>query len=74
MSIPFDPTTAKALGGRIRAQRIAAGISLDDFATAIGVTAAEVSLIEDGATRPAAVHLVQISRVLGVKLSELLRL
>jgi len=56
MSIPFDPTTAKALGARIRAQRIAAGISLDDFATATGVTAAEVSLIEDGATRPTAVH------------------
>jgi DNA-binding XRE family transcriptional regulator len=65
--------TRDMLGREIRARRADAGLTMVDMATKCGLSQAQISRIETGHQGFRLETLQQIARVLGVKVSDLLR-
>jgi DNA-binding XRE family transcriptional regulator len=59
------------IGAQLRQRRLAAGLSLRQFAKQFGVSASFLSQLENGRSRPSVATLYQISSVLGVTIDEL---
>ena len=59
-------------GERIRQARLRAGMSQEDLAHKVGVSARNVVRWETGRTRPRVVHLLRIAEVCGVPVTALL--
>lgn len=58
----------KTLGARVRARRIALGLSQKDIAAALGVTFQQVQKYESGANRISAFAMYRLSTLLGMTL------
>ena len=72
MGVPPDPRYPwQALGARIRAERLARGMTRAQLAAHVGVHAAIVGRWERGATRPRWSTLVQLAEVLAIPHAEL---
>lgn len=61
-----DAESRRRFGARLRAARVAAGLSLRDLAPLIGTSAQRLSAYETGRTAPTVHILGRIERVLGV--------
>ncbi|MEX3629081.1 MAG: XRE family transcriptional regulator [Burkholderia sp.] len=61
-----------SLGARIRKKRIAKGMSQQALGDVFGITRSSVNEWESGRTRPDPAKLVELARVLGIDLNELL--
>lgn len=69
-SVVFGPDPIDVeVGGRIRARRIALGISQTALAKALGLTFQQVQKYEKGANRVSASTLVRVARELGVSVA-----
>jgi transcriptional regulator with XRE-family HTH domain len=67
---PVAQLDAEALGGRLRALRLDAGLSLRDLAKALDISPSAVSQIERGVRRPSVSRLLAIVQVLGRPLAD----
>jgi transcriptional regulator with XRE-family HTH domain/quercetin dioxygenase-like cupin family protein len=70
-STPTGRSDITGVGGRLRAQRLAAGLSLRQFARDLGVSASLVSQIENGKSRPSVGTLYAICSALNLSIDEL---
>lgn len=66
---PPDANVDEHIGARIRARRRILGLTQDDLATRVGVTAQQVHKYESGANRVAASKLFEIASVLSLPIS-----
>jgi transcriptional regulator with XRE-family HTH domain len=73
MDVQTDSAFDQRIARRVRAERRAAGLTLDDLAGRSGVSRAMISRVERGETSPTAVLLAKLSNALGVTLSTLFR-
>jgi transcriptional regulator with XRE-family HTH domain len=69
-----NPVDAAVVGGRVKALREAAGLSLRDLAERSGVSAPMLSQVERGETSPTLTVAARIAAGLELRLSQLLRL
>lgn len=65
-------TVTSRFGARVRAERVRQGLTLDDLATAAGVSRATLSNIERGEHSPSLNAATDVARTLGVSLARLL--
>jgi AcrR family transcriptional regulator/DNA-binding XRE family transcriptional regulator len=73
MEQPPSPTALQRdIGTRVRASRVAAGLTLRRLAGELGVSAATLSAVETGRTGLTAVRLAEVAFVLGVPVGSLL--
>jgi len=64
--------TTEAIGGRLRDERLARGLSLRGLAQSLGVSASLISQIETGKTQPSVSTLYAIVTALGISIDDLL--
>lgn len=67
-----DHEEPSSLGGRIRARRLALGLTQEDLARRAGVPLVTVNRIENGHQRPRRQTLLKLARALGAEPAELL--
>ena len=68
---PPQPKTEIPIGGRIRATRLARGLTLGQVAAAAGLTEGFVSKLERDQVSPSVASLVSVCEALGLKVGEL---
>jgi transcriptional regulator with XRE-family HTH domain len=71
-SLAGSSALARRVGARVRAVRVATGITQEALAWEAGVSKGYVSLVEAGKRIPSLPMLVKIAKRLGVTLSQLL--
>jgi transcriptional regulator with XRE-family HTH domain/predicted transcriptional regulator len=72
LETPDAGTTVLTVGRRIRSYRARAGLTLDTLAAAVGASASQLSLIENGHREPRLTLLNAIAAGLGVEVADLL--
>lgn len=67
------PARRRAIGDRVRAARVAAGLTQEDVAGRCGLDRKTVNRLEQGHTSPLLDHLLLIADAIGVPLADLVR-
>jgi transcriptional regulator with XRE-family HTH domain len=70
--MPPTPLELSTLGHRIRHQRVAHGLTLDELGERVGVAGSQLSLIENGKREPKLSLLQAIATETGVQVTDLL--
>jgi transcriptional regulator with XRE-family HTH domain len=68
-----DPEALDGIGGRLREERVRAGISQRELARRLGLSASLISQLESGQSRPSVGTLYSIVTELGVSLDQVIR-